>query len=71
MGPRLYGITVEPTPDLSNANGYHNASYYCLSGDIGVTETGKGKPECSGEFTGQSLNLYNALRGEKSAVCRT
>ncbi len=52
MGPRLYGITVEPTPDRSNANGYHNASYYCLSGDIGGAETGKGKPQCAGEFTG-------------------
>ncbi len=71
MRPRLYGITVEPTPDRSNANGHHNASHYRLSDNIGAPETGKGKPECSGEFTGQSLNLLNALRGKKSAVCRT
>ena len=71
MRPRLYCITVKPTPDRGNANGYHNASHYCLSDNIGTTETGKGKPECAGEFTGQSFNLYNALRGKKSAVCRT
>lgn len=71
MHPRLYGVTVEPTPNRGNANGYHNASHHCLPGDVGVTETGKGKPQCAGEFTGQSLNLYNALRGKMSAVCRT
>ncbi len=71
MHPRLDGITMEKTPDCGNAYGYHNASNHCLPGDIGVTETRKGKAQCGGEFTGQSLDLHNVHRGKKSAVCRT
>ena len=71
MHPRLDGVTVEITPNGGDAYGYHNASKHCLAGDVGVTETRKGKAQSDGKFTGESLDFHNALRGKKSAVCRT
>ena len=71
MHPRLYGVAAEITPDGGDADGNHNASNHCLAGDVGGTETRKGEAQSAGEFTGQSLDFHNALRGKKGAVFRT
>ncbi len=67
----LDGISVEITPDRLNSYGNHQTSNHGLGVYIGMTETGKRKSESAGYFAGQSLDLHNALRGKKSAVCRT
>jgi hypothetical protein len=71
MVPRLDGIIVQITPDGLDTYGKHEATGHGLVGDIGMTETGKGKSQFTGEFAGQRLDLHNALGGKKSAVGHT
>lgn len=71
MVPRLDGIIVQITPDGLDTDGKHEATSHRLVGDIGMTETGKGESQFTGEFAGQSLDLHNALRGKKSVAGHT
>lgn len=71
MHPRLYRVAVEITPDGGNTDGHHNAAVHCLLDDVSDTETRKGEAQSLGEFTGESLDFHNALRGKKSAAFRT
>jgi hypothetical protein len=71
MVPRLDGVRMQIAPDCLDTDGKHEATNHRLVGDIGMTETGKGKSQFTGEFTGERLDLHNALRGKKSAVGRT
>jgi hypothetical protein len=69
--PRLYCVAFEVAPDSGDADGDYNAPNHRLSGDIAGTEARKGEAQSAGEFTGESLDFHNALRGKKSAVFRT
>lgn len=71
MCPRPYRVLVEIAPNSGYADGYHNASQHSLSGDVGRTETRKGKAQSAGEFTSERLDSHNDLRGKNSAVSRT
>ena len=43
MRPRPYSVAVEITPNSGYADGHHDATHHCLSGDVGGTEARKGE----------------------------
>ena len=64
--PGPNGILMKPAPDGAIGNRGDQTGLAHLSGDVRRIPAGKRKVVSGGQFAGQSLNLYDQFRGEKS-----
>ena len=68
--PRLDGVGVQPAPDGGATDGSHNALLDSLACNVRMTKSRQGESLLTGQFTSESLNLYDNLRGEKRGDVR-